>query len=83
MLMLSTSSDDHDSSVMAPAVSNSSCDPFTVRELPCKADNAVTYSVNATDPSHFAKAIAFARSNNIRLVIRNTGHELVSLPSCP
>ncbi|KAH8203512.1 hypothetical protein TruAng_002260 [Truncatella angustata] len=69
-------SDDSSSSVMAAAVANLSCDPFTVRELPCEPGNTVTYSVNASDASDIASAISFAREKDIRLVIRNTGHEL-------
>ncbi|EKG18981.1 NAD-dependent epimerase/dehydratase [Macrophomina phaseolina MS6] len=67
--------DDSSSSVMAAAVANRSCDPFTARELPCEPGDSVTYSVNATDALDFAKAISFARAKNIRLVIRNTGHD--------
>ncbi|KAH6651605.1 isoamyl alcohol oxidase [Truncatella angustata] len=67
--------DDSSSSVMAAAVANLSCDPFTVRELPCEPGNTVTYSVNASDASDIASAISFAREKDIRLVIRNTGHD--------
>ena len=38
----------------------------------------VVYSVNASTPSDFTETIAFAKANNIRLVIRNTGHEYVN-----
>ncbi|KAI1819609.1 FAD binding domain protein [Xylaria intraflava] len=62
-------------SVMAAAVADEKCDPFTSRELPCEPGPDVTYSVNATGPEDFAKAMAFAQSKNIRLVIRNTGHD--------
>lgn len=37
--------------------------------------NYVDYAINVTEPSDVAKGIAFATKNNIRLVIRNTGHE--------
>ncbi|KAI0110925.1 isoamyl alcohol oxidase [Nemania sp. FL0031] len=67
--------DGSSSSPMAAAVADESCDPFTARELPCKAGDTITYSVNATSAEDFAKAIAFAHRNNIRLVIRNTGHD--------
>ncbi|KAI0437787.1 isoamyl alcohol oxidase [Xylaria telfairii] len=67
--------DDSSSSIMAAAVANESCDPFTSRELPCQAGDSVIYSVNATSAGDFAKAIAFAHRNNIRLVVRNTGHD--------
>ena len=64
-------------SILTPssAVANESCDPFTSRELPCEPGPSVTYSVNATCSKDFVKAISFARRKNIRLVIRNTGHE--------
>ncbi|KAI0911768.1 isoamyl alcohol oxidase [Ustulina deusta] len=67
--------DDSSSSIMAASVANESCDPFTVRELPCEAGDSATYSVNATDARDFVQAIAFANRNNIRLVVRNTGHD--------
>ncbi|KAI1263594.1 FAD binding domain protein [Xylariaceae sp. FL1019] len=63
------------SSVMAAAVAHESCDPFTSRELPCSPGNSVTYVVNATGVSDLTKAIVFAHERNIRLVIRNTGHD--------
>lgn len=62
---------------MAAAVAKGNCDPFTSRELPCEAGDSITYAVNASNPTDFAEAIAFAKKKNIRLVIRNTGHELV------
>ena len=38
----------------------------------------VSYSVNASTPSDFSQTIAFAKAKNVRLVIRNTGHEYVA-----
>ncbi|KAL9074828.1 MAG: hypothetical protein Q9161_001966 [Pseudevernia consocians] len=63
------------SSVMAPFFANQSCDPFTPESQPCTLGNYVDYAINVTEPSHIAKGIAFATNNNIRLVIRNTGHD--------
>ncbi|KAI0388916.1 FAD binding domain protein [Xylariaceae sp. FL0594] len=71
------------SSIMAAAVANESCDPFTSRELTCLPGLSVTYSVNATDATDFAKTIAFAHSRNIRLVIRNTGHDYLGKSTGP
>lgn len=68
-------SDESPSSIMAASVANGSCDPFTAQELPCEPGPSISYAVNATDASDFTKSIAFARDRNVRLVIRNTGHE--------
>lgn len=65
---------------MAPAVANETCDPFTPESEPCMLGNMVVYSVNASAPSDFSATIAFAKAKNIRLVIRNTGHEYVKIP---
>ncbi|KAH6844153.1 Zinc finger E-box-binding homeobox 1 [Alternaria postmessia] len=63
------------SSVMAPFFANQSCDPFQPRDRPCELGNYVRYAVDASGPADVQKAIAFAASKNIRLVIRNTGHD--------
>lgn len=63
------------SSVMAPFFANQSCDPWTPREQPCELGTYVRYAVNATEADHIAAAINFAREKNVRLVIRNTGHD--------
>lgn len=59
---------------MAPFFANQSCDPFQPLERPCELGNYVRYAVDASGPTDVQKAIAFAASENIRLVIRNTGH---------
>lgn len=63
------------SSVMAPFFANQSCDPFQPKERPCKLGNYVAYAVNASGPEDIQRTIAFATQNNIRLVVRNTGHD--------
>ena len=60
---------------MAPFFANQSCDPFQPRDRPCELGNYVRYAVDASGPADVQKAIAFAASKNIRLVIRNTGHD--------
>lgn len=65
------------SSVMQAYFANQSCDPFTAQSAPCLLGNYVRYAVNATSSADVVAAINFARTNNIRLVIRNTGHEYV------
>ncbi|KAF2726820.1 FAD-binding domain-containing protein [Polyplosphaeria fusca] len=63
------------SSVMAPLFANQSCDPFQPRSRPCALGNYVSYTVNATNADDAIAAVEFARENNIRFVIRNTGHD--------
>lgn len=60
---------------MAPFFANQSCDPFTPESTPCTLGNYVDYAINVTRPSDISKGIAFALKYNIRLVIRNTGHD--------
>src|SRR4051812_10208965 len=60
---------------MAPFFANQTCDPFQPRDRPCELGNYVRYAVNASRPSDVQNTIAFAASKNIRLVIRNTGHD--------
>lgn len=72
---LQAASYESSSSVMAPFFANQSCDPFQPRDRPCELGNYVRYAVDASGPADVQKAIAFAASKNIRLVIRNTGHD--------
>ncbi|KAI1852847.1 hypothetical protein JX266_002388 [Neoarthrinium moseri] len=52
-----------------------SCDPFTPPEAQCIVGTYVQYAVNASSAEDFKSTLAFAQKNNIRLVIRNTGHD--------
>lgn len=65
------------SSVMAPFFTNQSCDPFTPEHSPCLFGNYVRYAINVSSALDVATGIRFAKERNIRLVIRNTGHEYV------
>lgn len=53
----------------------SSCDPFTAEDKPCDFGNYVRYAVNVSSADDVVATIAFAQENNIRFVIRNTGHD--------
>ncbi|KAF2258397.1 FAD-binding domain-containing protein [Lojkania enalia] len=68
---------DSSSSVQAAIFTNASCDPFTARSSPCLFGDYVRYTVNVTGPDDVAATIRFAEKKNIRLVIRNTGHDYV------
>lgn len=63
------------SSIMAPYFANRSCDPFTGRDFECVIGTAVQYAVNVSCASDVSAGIEFATKHNIRLVIRNTGHD--------
>lgn len=63
------------SSIMAPLFTNNSCNPFLPRTSSCEIGNLVRYTVNASDLSDVQKTVNFARQKNIRLTIRNTGHD--------
>jgi hypothetical protein len=59
----------------APWFQNQSCDPFTASSQPCELGNYVSYSINVTKAADVVAGIDFAKDHNIRLVIKNTGHE--------
>ncbi len=63
------------SSVMAPLFANRSCDPFLAESARCIIGTYVSYAVNVSKASDVIETIHFATHHNIRLVIRNTGHE--------
>lgn len=66
----------HDSaSIMAPFFANQSCDPFTERSAQCVLGTYVQYSINVQTAYDIAAGINFANDRNIRLTIRNTGHD--------
>lgn len=62
-------------STMAAFFANLSCDPFSGRDAQCVVGSYVRYAVNASGASDYVATMAFAKDHNIRLVIRNTGHD--------
>lgn len=63
------------SSIMAPFFTNNSCNPFLPKEAPCVVGAYVQYSVAAENALDYQATIKFVQEHNIRLVIRNTGHD--------
>ncbi|KAF9891408.1 hypothetical protein FE257_004264 [Aspergillus nanangensis] len=63
------------SSIMAPFFTNGSCDPFHPISKPCTLDTLVRYSVDVHSPAHISRALAFATKHNLRVLVRNTGHD--------
>lgn len=66
---------DTSSSPMAPFWANASCDPFTAPQDQCVIGAYVQYAVKAAGVADYQATLAFAAEKNIRLVIRNTGHD--------
>lgn len=60
---------------MAYPFSDNSCNPWLQPNTTCTLGGHVAYSVNATGVEDLQKTVRFATQNNIRLVIRNTGHD--------
>lgn len=60
---------------MDPYFANGSCDPFHAKDTPCSLGDFVVYTVNVSVPDHITKTLQFVAEHNIRLVIRNTGHD--------
>jgi hypothetical protein len=60
---------------MAAYQQNASCDPFTPTDSPCLQGNYVEYAIEVHEPSDVIAGVKFAQQANVRLVIKNTGHE--------
>lgn len=60
---------------MAPFFTNGTCDPFHPVSKPCTIGNLIRYAVDVSKPEHIAKTLAFVKKHNIRLIVRNTGHD--------
>ncbi|EEA18648.1 hypothetical protein TMatcc_010808 [Talaromyces marneffei ATCC 18224] len=65
----------HPSEIMNPYYQNRSCDPFTSANTPCELGNYASYSINVTSARDVVAGIQFAKEKNIRLVVKNTGHD--------
>jgi FAD/FMN-containing dehydrogenase len=56
---------------------NQTCSPFTDRSIPCTLGNYVSYAVKASSAKDIVASIAFAKANNVRILVRNTGHDFL------
>lgn len=62
-------------SVMSPYWQNNSCSPYAHADSPCVLGNLPSFAVNASGADDVAAAVKFATQRNIRLSIKNTGHD--------
>ncbi|KAK5016274.1 hypothetical protein LTR16_001824 [Cryomyces antarcticus] len=60
---------------MAPFFANRSCDPVQSGSAQRVFGTYVEYAVGASEPTDAMKALDFADKQNIKIVIRNTGHD--------
>ncbi|OTB04505.1 hypothetical protein M426DRAFT_261774 [Hypoxylon sp. CI-4A] len=63
--------------ILAPYFQNQSCDPYTPRDTPCFIGNYAPFSINVSSVSDIQAGLSFARDKNIRLVLKNTGHDIL------
>ncbi|KAM7188884.1 hypothetical protein V8F20_010393 [Naviculisporaceae sp. PSN 640] len=66
--------------VVPPYWDNNTCHPFVplgTSQSACDIGNLAVYAINVSDAKTVAAGIKFARQKNIRLVIKNTGHDFL------
>ncbi|KAI0103176.1 putative oxidoreductase [Nemania sp. FL0031] len=54
-----------------------------LRDMPCQQGRVSHYSANVRSALHVQKTIMFAKKHNLRLVIKNTGHDRSGRSSAP
>jgi hypothetical protein len=54
---------------------NDSCLPYP--GTPCSDEGYPVYVINATRKEHVKKGVDFARENNVRLIVKGTGHDYI------
>ncbi|EPE10440.1 fad binding domain-containing protein [Ophiostoma piceae UAMH 11346] len=60
---------------------NDTCIP--IPSLPCTGYGYPVYVINATTPQHVKAGVDFARANNVRLIVKNSGHDYVGRSVAP
>lgn len=65
-------------SVMSPIYQGASCEPADgAQGKTCTLGGFPEYSLNITNVAQIQLGINFARASNLRLVVRNTGHDFL------
>ncbi|KAK0637656.1 FAD-linked oxidoreductase patO [Lasiodiplodia hormozganensis] len=62
---------------MLPLFHGTGCIPFTPTDQPCSAKAYAAYSINVASADDVTAGLKFAKENNIRLTIKNTGHDFL------
>lgn len=63
--------------VMSPYWLNNSCSPFLSSNGTCSLGNLASYAINVSDAASVIAGVQFAQEKNIRLTIKNTGHDFL------
>ncbi|RWA09890.1 hypothetical protein EKO27_g5203 [Xylaria grammica] len=63
--------------IVAPYFQNQTCDPFKPRHTRCTLGNYASYSINVSSIEDIKAGIRFANTKNVRLTVKNTGHDLL------
>ncbi|OTB00611.1 hypothetical protein M426DRAFT_267397 [Hypoxylon sp. CI-4A] len=64
-------------SVMSPYWLNDTCSPFAALSLGCTLGNLAVYALEIDSAATAAAGLKFAQDNNIRLTVKNTGHDYI------
>ena len=62
---------------MSPFWLNDSCSPFSGSNASCTLGNIAVYAIDVDSASTVMAGLKFAREKNIRLSIKNTGHDYI------
>ncbi|KAH6974929.1 hypothetical protein BKA56DRAFT_733338 [Ilyonectria sp. MPI-CAGE-AT-0026] len=62
---------------MSPYWLNDTCSPFTPQNASCTLGNIASYAINVSSATDVIAGLKFAREKNIRVTIKNTGHDYI------
>ncbi|KAI3329677.1 FAD-binding domain-containing protein [Ustulina deusta] len=63
--------------VMCPYWLNNTCSPFLASQGSCTLGNLASYAINVTGASDVIAGLKFVKEHNIRLTVKNTGHDIL------
>jgi len=64
-------------SVQSGYFQSEACSPFTDRSKPCELGNYSPYTITVSSAEDIQAGVRFAQAQNIRMVIKNTGHDFM------
>lgn len=62
---------------MSPYWMNNTCSPFLGPASPCTLGNLASFAINVSNAEDAIAGVRFAQDNNLRLTIKNTGHDFL------